>query len=402
MSEYTYSELDAMAHSNIKSLAIQKCKDENKPTSWCQTTRKHKLIMFILGKHNPFSEDKDTVPAPAPTPAPNPAPSTPPAGSLEDMLAERVADKIGDDIYKKNEEMRDAFIDEVRASNANVAKMIDQKVSHLQRPVVVKINDVETKVPDGLKHKQFTRVLKTLKTFKRVWLCGPSGTGKSHLVEQCAEALGFKAEDNSYQYLKGSAGVTEAHMTGRMTFDGTFIDGVVSNTFRGGKFLCLDEFDAFDANAGLIFNSVFDNQGIISTPNDKDNPHVMKHENFHVAVCSNTWGDGTDFEFAGRGQLDLATLDRLQLQKVYVDYDKNIERALVGEFSELAQMFWNLRAKCDENHINRTISTRCFLDGQKWRLAGDSNSQILDTFTKNWTKEELDKVDIKSIKREYK
>jgi hypothetical protein len=187
-----------------------------------------------------------------------------------------------------------------------------------------------------------------------------------------------------------------------MTFDGTFIDGSVSRAFRDGSFLCLDEFDGFDANAGLVFNSVLDNQGVLATPNDKDNPFARKHDDFHVAVASNTWGDGNDFNFAGRGQLDLATLDRLQAVKVYVDYDKNIERALAGNYTNMADCLWSLRERCDKNHVRRTISTRLFLDGQKWMLAGKNNSKLLDIITTGWTKEELDKVNIKELKREYK
>ena len=124
-----------------------------------------------------------------------------------------------------------------------------------------------------------------------------------------------------------------------------------------------------------------------------------------MAVASNTWGDGNDFDFAGRGQLDLATLDRLHAVKVYVDYDKNIERALSGEHrlsSTMSACLWSLRERCNKNHVRRTISTRLFLDGQKWMLAKKSNAQFLDNITTGWTKEEKSKVNVSQLKREYK
>jgi len=400
---YSYNELNAMAHKRVKKLAMAKCKQNGIKSSWVQSVHKDELITFLVDGTQPKQAPK---PTPTPTPTPTPGASTPQpsagTGSLEDMLADKVAEKLGDGIYDRVSKVEGDLIKAFGSETEKLADKVDKKINSLQRPIKVYINDVEVQEVSGLKHKQFPFVLECLKLFKRVWLCGPSGTGKSHLIEQCARALGFSTNQSNYEYLKGSAGVTESHMTGRMTFDGTFIDGSVSRAFRDGSFLCLDEFDGFDANAGLVFNSVLDNQGVLATPNDKDNPFARKHDDFHVAVASNTWGDGNDFNFAGRGQLDLATLDRLQAVKVYVDYDKNIERALAGEYTNMADCLWSLREKCDKNHVRRTISTRLFLDGQKWMLAGKDNSNLLDIITTGWTKEELDKVNIKQLKKEYK
>tara|TARA_R100000458_G_scaffold11234_1_gene9015 strand:+ start:685 stop:1902 length:1218 start_codon:yes stop_codon:yes gene_type:complete len=404
---YTRNELDAMAHGRVKKLAIAKAKQTGAKSSWIQTTSKSDLIDYIVSGRTP-EEYKQPKPVPEATPKTVPTTEAKPqasTGSLEDMLADKVAEKLGDGIFTRVEGIENGLIDTFTEQTEKLSKKVDKKIQSLQRPVTVYIDDVEVKNVSGLKHKQFPFVLECLKIFKRVWLCGPSGTGKSHLIEQCAKALGFDTDQGNYEYLKGSAGVTESHMTGRMTFDGTFIDGSVSRAFRDGNFLCLDEFDGFDANAGLVFNSVLDNQGILATPNDKDNPFVTKHNNFHVAVASNTWGDGNDFDFAGRGQLDLATLDRLQAVKVYVNYDRNIERALVGEHENstaLADCLWSLRNRCDKQHVRRTISTRLFLDGQKWMLARKSIGQFLDIITTGWTKEEKDKVSISELKREYK
>ena len=400
---YSQSELRAMAHGRVKKLAIAKCKQNGMKSSWVQSVHKDELIDFLVNDNMPQTTP---MPTPTPTPTPTPGASTPQpsagTGSLEDMLADKVAEKLGDGIYDRVSKVEGDLIKAFGDETEKLSDKVDKKINSLQRPIKVYIDDVEVKEVSGLKHKQFPFVLECLKLFKRVWLCGPSGTGKSHLIEQCARALGFSTNQSNYEYLKGSAGVTESHMTGRMTFDGTFIDGSVSRAFRDGSFLCLDEFDGFDANAGLVFNSVLDNQGVLATPNDKDNPFARKHDDFHVAVASNTWGDGNDFNFAGRGQLDLATLDRLQAVKVYVDYDKNIERALAGDYTNMADCLWSLRERCDKNHVRRTISTRLFLDGQKWMLAGKDNSKLLDIITTGWTKEELDKVNIKQLKKEYK
>ena len=413
MKMYNRQELNAMAHSRVKKMAIVKCKQSGMKTSWIQTESKESLVDFIIsGAKEDSPSPSQSAPQPQSTPqqsAPQPQSSPPPqfnGGGLEETLAnmvlERIKPVIDEGIKGSLVNTETELVENFTKKTDELQSKVDKKIANLQRPVTVYINNVETRVTSGLKHKQFPLVLECLKHFKRVWLCGPSGTGKSFLIEQCANALGFSIDEKNYEYLKGSGGVTESHMTGRMTFDGTFIDGSVARAFRNGSFLCLDEFDGFDANAGLVFNSVLDNQGILSTPNDKENPFARKHENFHVAVASNTWGDGNDFEFAGRGQLDLATLDRLQAVKVYVDYDKNVERSLSGEFTDMAECLWSLRGRCNENHVRRTISSRLFLDGQTWMLAGKSTGQLLDIITTGWTKEELEKVDYSKLKREYK
>ena len=403
---YNRKELEAMAHGRVKTLAIARAKQNGHKRSWVQTTPKNELIDYILGGQLP-KEDTKTPPPTPPVPSKEPVKSgQPTVGGLEDIIVNgvltRVQPFIQDGISNAVKETEDTLISTFHKETESLAEKVDKKINSLQRPVTVYIDDVKVESVSGLKHKQFPFVLECLKLFKRVWLCGPSGTGKSYLVEQCARALGFSTDQGNYEYLKGSAGVTESHMTGRMTFDGTFIDGSVSRAFRDGSFLCLDELDGFDSNAGLVFNSVFDNQGVLATPNDKDNPSVTKDKNFHVAIASNTWGDGNDFDYAGRGQLDGATLDRMQSVKVYVDYDKNVERALAGRCHDMAESFWSLRERCNKNHVRRIISTRLFIDGQKWMLAGKSIAQLLDIITTGWTQEELDKVKIKELKREYK
>ena len=96
----------------------------------------------------------------------------------------------------------------------------------------------------------------------------------------------------------------------------------------------------------------------------------------------------------------MATLDRLQAVKVNIDYDKNVERALTGEFTDLADVLWDLRNRCEDNSLNRIVSTRLFLQGQKWRLAGLTNAEFLDIITTDWTSQECDKINLSGLKGE--
>ena len=147
----------------------------------------------------------------------------------------------------------------------------------------------------------------------------------------------------------------------------------------------------------LVFNAMLDDQGVLAIPNRPDNPVAIRHEKFKFAGCANTYCDGADFSYSGRNQLDRATLDRFGDVVIEVDYDKALERALVGEYSDTATMLWSLRRNVDNERIERIVSTRRFKDAHVWRKLGKSNEWIIKRMTTSWTSEELDKVNYKRI-----
>ena len=66
-------------------------------------------------------------------------------------------------------------------------------------------------------------------------------------------------------------------------------------------------------------------------------------------------------------------------------------------------MLWELRKRMNKEHLDeRILSTRRFADAQVWAEAGKSRDWFLDRITVAWTKEELDKVNINEIKRNYR
>ena len=412
------SELWEMATKELRNHCRRQCKTVGIGRTWVNTASKAVKVEFLLMDEQAQREfdgftiaetkDREYIPTKEKmedehrmkfTAKPQKSSSE---DGLTDMLATLVSDRIGgnvEGIIKDSvREVKASMLEQFDSETSKTKKYVDGAIATLRKPVQIHIDGVPATTIEEMTHEAFPEILECLKHFGRVWLCGPSGTGKSFILEQCAKALGYSKEKGNYEYVKGGAGVTESHLTGRMTFDGEFIDGAVSRAFRNGNFLCLDEFDGFDANCGLVFNSVFDNQGILATPNDREHPMVLKSDGFMVGVASNTWGDGQDFNYVGRGQLDLATLDRLNLQKFEVDYDKNIERALSGDYIDMANMLWDLRSRTFSNSVSRIISTRLFIDGQKWRKLKKSNGQILDKITVNWTKEERSKVNVKELK----
>jgi hypothetical protein len=149
---------------------------------------------------------------------------------------------------------------------------------------------------------------------------------------------------------------------------------------------------------------MLDGQGYIAVPNRTGEPIAWKNDNYFDASCMNTFGDGQDFTYSGRGQQDSATLDRLGDTTIFIDYDPSLEKALIGKQDQKwADMLWELRKRMNIEHLDeRILSTRRFADAQVWAEAGKSRDWFLDRITVAWTKEELDKVNINEIKRNYR
>ena len=63
----------------------------------------------------------------------------------------------------------------------------------------------------------------------------------------------------------------------------------------------------------------------------------------------------------------------------------------------MADSLWELRKRVKSYSLNRIVSTRLFLGGNKAMTNGESLRDFLFTATLDWTDEELRKVDIGGI-----
>lgn len=150
---------------------------------------------------------------------------------------------------------------------AAVAAIVDARIeaARLPKRLHVKVGDAPVVELDGHQHPLFSRVVRILSTRQRdgfypnILLKGPAGCGKTHLASQVAKALG-----RTYASISGSAGVSEAQLTGRLLPTGEggrfqyHSSPLVDQYMSGGVFL-LDEMDAFDPNALVSTNSALAN-----------------------------------------------------------------------------------------------------------------------------------------------
>lgn len=163
-------------------------------------------------------------------------------------------------------------------------------------------------------HRDFDRILSMLSDGEPVYLCGPAGTGKSYLAQQCAKAL-------NVEYYDTSSVTDDVQIKGFVDANGRYHETPFYKAFTSGGVFLLDELDASIPETLVMLNNALAN-GYFSFPNGK----AKVHDNFYCIAAGNTFGTGADNVYTGRYQLDAASMDRFAL--INVTYDERIEKAM--------------------------------------------------------------------------
>jgi cobaltochelatase CobS len=151
--------------------------------------------------------------------------------------------------------------------------------------------------------------------------------------------------------------------------------------------------------------------GHLHIPQNIEEPSTAKGERFSILAACNTYGTGSDLLFAGRNQLDAATLDRFYI--VHIDYDQSLERAITGrpakprkewqaaptdpqsvaaDVRALADWLDLIRSKAQAAKLRRIVSTRAYMKAAAARAAGIPAEEIRADLLAGWTRDELAKV----------
>lgn len=221
--------------------------------------------------------------------------------------------------------------DEIRKANLNgafPAERVNQLIAEAMadqgvRRVELVLPTGETKPITGLVHRQFEKALKMVRCRTGngypvpCWWDGPPGGGKSHMMEQVAEALGLP-----HYILAIGPTDTKSAVIGSVA-TGDFRPGIAYVPYKNGGLLGIDEIAAGDPGVLVSTNSLVANSSY-RFPNGE---LVKKHKDFHVVAADNTRGNG-NVKGMIRNRLDAATLDRFAFLKV--DYDEELEAALCG------------------------------------------------------------------------
>jgi len=312
---------------------------------------------------------------------------------LHKFIAKVASESINEDRVRE-------LIAEASAGNVSeetVRGMVSDAVKDL-RPshFIVQIGDAEPKKIEGQAHHVFEFVLKLVSSKTRtgmrrnVFLVGPAGSGKSTLGYQIADALGLR-----YGHLSLTAGISEVHFTGRYVPAGengrfVYVPSQFVDFYKNGGVFVLEEMDSADANVLLAVNNALPN-GQMAT-NNPDEPVVKRHPDFVCLACANTFGTGGNRVYAGRNQLDGATLDRFATATVELDYDSNLETQLVAN-KDLLEWAHQVRAKVVELNMRRWVSTRWLVDMDDQIAGGVRNvAEAKASLFVGWTKDEVAKM----------
>jgi cobaltochelatase CobS len=267
---------------------------------------------------------------------------------------------------------------------ANVQKRIEAEAAKL-RPNYIQIGERPAVEVKGRMHSAFKKALMLANLERQIFIAGEAGTGKTTLAAQIAEALALR-----FGHISCTAGMSEAHLLGRMDAHGNYLQSQFVDLYENGGVFLFDEVDAADSNTMLIINSALAN-GYMSVPNRKDAPTAKRHKDFICVCAANTWGFGSN-EYAGRNILDATFLDRFTGSRLVVSYDMDLEQEIGKDFPEIVKAVWTIRENVKKHRIRRVVSTRAIVSGVRQRLAGIALGEFIDTFLTGWTAEEIKKA----------
>jgi len=268
------------------------------------------------------------------------------------------------------------------------AYLDDQIGNFIHKPTVINLPESKSLTLEHATHEQFAPALRAAKIHGNVLLVGPAGTGKTTIAEHIAEAL-----EQPYGAISCTAGMSEGHLLGRMNASGEYIESEFVRLYENGGVFCFDEFDAMDSNTALVINSALAN-GHLPVPNRKDKPSAKRHKDFYAVACANTFGTANSIEYAGRNQLDAATLDRFGggVSRFFVDYDLRLETKLAGRFTKELDQLRAIRRKVSENKLRRIVGTRAVIAMVKELEAGSNFEEIQSALLLGWSDTEKAKV----------
>ena len=206
-------------------------------------------------------------------------------------------------------------------------------------------NTTKTEVK-GIINPNFETIVTFLSVGEHVYLYGPAGSGKNVLCEQVAQALNAE-----FFYLNTL--YTKYDITGFMDATGKFIETVAYKFLKSAKgVLMLDEIDNSQAEALIPINALLAN-GYLTFANGET---LYLDDNHKIIAAGNTNGQGATEEYNGRYKMDESTRDRFCF--FFIDYDKAVEEAIVGEKKDILSFVYDLRNICKDSQISIILGYR--------------------------------------------
>lgn len=290
-----------------------------------------------------------------------------------DFLGAAVVDILA---KTKTEEIQKTILE---SCEQKVRDFIKTEYGTIERKVVTVIDGKKFE-GEGVVHEKFDTIVKFVANNEPVFLTGPAGSGKNVLCQQVAKALGLN-------FYFSNAVTQEYKITGFTDAMGVFHESQFYKAFKYGGLFMLDEMDASIPEVLVILNAAIANRYF-----DFPAPigYVEAHPDFRVVAAGNTFGLGANYEYVGRNQLDMASLDRFAVVKV--SYDRNIEMNVAQGNVELVDFADDLRKAAEKAGIRFLVSYRAI-----GRIAKLEGLLGLDEALKTCLIKSLEKDDISAL-----
>ena len=279
----------------------------------------------------------------------------------------------------KTDEIRDAVAGSIRE---DVQKFILENYGPIQRKIEFQLPDRKVEL-EGVVHSKFETVLRFVQANEPVFLTGPAGSGKNVLCQQVAKTLGLP-------FYFSNAVTQEYKITGFTDAMGVFHESQFFKAFKNGGVFMLDEMDASIPEVLIILNAAIANRYF-----DFPAPigYVEAHPDFRVIAAGNTFGNGADYDYVGRNQLDAASLDRFA--QVRIDYDPRIEEGCANGDQDLLRFCRKFREATKKAGIRTVVSYRAISRMAKLSACMDAAELLDSCLIKS-----LDLDDLKAIEKD--
>lgn len=282
----------------------------------------------------------------------------------KNALKPAIIETIVKQVNQESNTIETALNDKFKKAEAELFKLAETT-----RKIEVKTPKKITKL-EGVQHKNFEILLKTVAAGLPILMVGPAGTGKTHSAQLASEALGL----DFYSISVGSQ-TSKSDLIGYMAAGGNYIDTAFRRAYELGGVFLLDEADAGNSNVLILLNAALSN-GYMSFPDKM----VQAHEDFRLIASANTFGTGANRQYVGRNQLDAATLDRFAT--ILWEIDERVEAALAGTTAAGKKWLKVVRAvrrrAIDELDLRVVISPRAVQRGAKLLAAGIAFDDVLE------------------------
>jgi cobaltochelatase CobS len=166
-----------------------------------------------------------------------------------------------------------------------------------------------------------SNVLRAWELNEKVLCFGPTGAGKSSLIEQlCARTK------RPFIRVNCTGDMDSSMIFGQLTAkDGSthWVDGAVTEAVKYGAVFAWDEWDVTPPEISMGLQWLLEDEGKLflkEMPGSTTEKQIIPHENFRIVAIGNTQGQGDESgAHAGTNVQNSATLDRFGTA-VYIDY----------------------------------------------------------------------------------